>query len=797
MHCISVEEPLTLNLCPTDAELARLGDDSFVGSSALELERHVDECVCCQGKLDHLVENDAGSEVPSPLRLPGCDEPPRIPGFLIERELGRGATSVVYQARQTGLNRWVALKVVRSGPAAGSHEHARWMREARSSSRVRHENVVRLYQVGNANGWLYMVLELVPGGTLQEGLDVAYAPRDAARLLATVAGAVAAIHREGLLHLDLKPSNVLLDRPPEAPREFATPRVGDFGIASSWNDPDATATMTGALGPLGTPRYMAPEQIAGDRTLIGPSADIYGLGAIFYQVLTGHPPFLAVSVTEVFDQIQNHEPVAPRRLNPAIPRDLETSCLKCLQKNPGRRYPSAEALAGDLNRWLDGRAIAARPVTIGEKAWRACRRRPAVAALGLSLAAALCAGFLGVFLLWRHAEWQRRRAEADFKMMSDVLGQIVEINAGGDFLPRIADSESLISSLEQTRERLLEVAASRPDQSLTARHLAFVDKRLGYALMTEGRWEEARSAFHESVDGWERALRHDPLDHTARRNQILALRGFAQVAEKQGKLEECGALLARALDAALLLVSSDHCAASICVLADSRYNLAHFLARRGDHDAAGSLLCANRRMLEDDMIDVGNPDVIAWRTFARYDFGRSSAGSSLASSAAASDGASGRPVEIASSEDEHLTAERWAERAAGALHSAAAFDTTPARASDAGFRFVLHMGALASEQRRSGKLDLARRTTDRIHALGKLLIVRYPDQAFGHLAASEAFLQYHKNAWQTDDRAGIEQNLKLALQESLLALTLDPKNEIARFHVEARRRRLKDLLAVR
>jgi hypothetical protein len=468
-----------VNLCPTDAMLARLGDDSFAGSSVSALERHIDECPSCQGKLDRLVKDDAGPELVSSPRLPGSDDPPRIPGFVIERELGRGATSVVYQARQPSLNRRVALKVVRSGPAAGSREHARWMREAKSSSRVRHENVVRLYQVGEANGWLYLVLELVPGGTLQEGIAVAYSPTDGARLVATIAGAVAAIHAEGLLHLDLKPSNILLDRPPEAQRERATPRVGDFGIAFPWNDPDATATMTGRSGPLGTPRYMAPEQIAGDRKLMGPAADIYGLGTILYQVLTGHPPFSAASVTAVFEQIQNHEPVPPRRLNPAVPRDLETICLKCLQKDPGRRYASAEALADELHRCLEGRPIVARPVSPFEKTWRACRRRPAVAALGACLALTLCAGFFGMLLLWRHAEAQRRRAEADFKMMSDVLGQIVEINASGDYLPKAADPEGLISSLQQTRECLVGVAASRPDGALISRHLAFVNKRLG------------------------------------------------------------------------------------------------------------------------------------------------------------------------------------------------------------------------------------------------------------------------------------------------------------------------------
>ena len=704
---------------------------------------------------------------------------------------------MVYQARQTSLNRRVALKVVRSGPAAGSREHARWMREAKSSSRVRHENVVRLYQVGDANGWLYLVLELVPGGTLQEGLAVAYAPGDGARLVATVAEAVATIHAEGLLHLDLKPSNILLDRPPETPRERATPRVGDFGIAFAWNDPDATASLTGGVGPLGTPKYMAPEQIAGDRKMMGPAADIYGLGAILYQVLTGHPPFSAASISELFEQIQNHEPVAPRRLNPAIPRDLETICLKCLQKDPSRRYASAEALTDDLKRWLDGRAIAARPVNVVEKTWRGCRRRPAVAALAVSLVLALWGGFLGVFLLWRHAEAHRSHAEADFKMMSDILGQIVEINASGDYLPKAADADGLITTLQQTRECLLEVAASRPDRALISRHLAFVDKRLGYALMAEGRWDEARSAFHESVTGWDNVVRHDPLDHPALRGQILALRGFAQVAERQGKLEECGILLARALEAAEQLKRTDRCAASICMLADSQYNLAHFLARRGDREGAGSLLTANRRMLEESKVDASDPDVMAWRVFARYDFGQSSADLSLAPAGRSSDDASVGLPGIASSGHDHLSAENWAELAAGALRVAAPAETTPSQESNAGFRFALHLSTVASAARRLGKLDLARDTTDRIHALGTLLVARYPGEAFAHLALSEAFFQRQKNAWQTQDRAAVEQNLKLALDASLRSVALDPRNEIARFHVEARRRRLKDLLAAR
>jgi serine/threonine protein kinase len=181
------------------------------------------------------------------------DDLPQIPGFGIERELGRGGMGVVYQAYQPSLKRRVALKVVRSGPSSGSRDLIRWLREAQAFSRVCHDNVVRLYQIGEADGWLYLVLELMAGGNLQDRLDRPYAARDAARLLETIAQAVAAIHREGLLHLDLKPSNILLDGTLETARESASPHVGDFGIAYRRDDPEASLATTTLAGPLGTP----------------------------------------------------------------------------------------------------------------------------------------------------------------------------------------------------------------------------------------------------------------------------------------------------------------------------------------------------------------------------------------------------------------------------------------------------------------------------------------------------------------------------------------------------------------
>ena len=281
---------------------------------------------------------------------------------------------VVYQALEPSLGRRVALKVVRSGPSAGSHDYARWLREARSFARVRHDNVVRLYQVGEAGGWLYMVLELVPGGTLKQRLKAPYAPRDAALLLETIAKAVIAIHREGLVHLDLKPSNILLDAGPETPRERAVPRVADFGLAFRTDDSEASLATALPAGPAGTPSYMAPEQVSFDRQTLGPAADVYGLGAILYHLLTGPSPIRRRPTSSTCStRSATRRPVARGELNPqdsaATSRPFASSAFR---RNP----------AGDMVRprpWpttcVDG-STAGRSrrhgIPRGEKTWRWC-----------------------------------------------------------------------------------------------------------------------------------------------------------------------------------------------------------------------------------------------------------------------------------------------------------------------------------------------------------------------------------------------------------------------------------------
>ena len=412
------------------------------------------------------------------------------------------------------------------------------LREARAYTCVRHPNVVPLYDAREAGPWLYLVLEHIPGGTLKHRLDVPYAARDAAGLLEMIARAVAAIHAEGLLHLDLKPSNILLDGAPERPREEATPRVGDFGIAFRWSDPDLSLATHSQSGPLGTPSYMPPEQLTGNRVAIGPAADIYGLGALFYHVLAGRPPFSAASVAETLEQVRNQEPVPPRRLIPQIPRDLETIALKCLEKSPSGRYASAEAVAADLRRWLDGCPISARPASPIEKAWRWCRRRPLVAALTAVLSLTLSIGFLAVFLLWRHAEAERACAAADLHLASLMLSEITDL--GSPLSPQFLalGTNHAMAGLQRARDQVLSRQRQHPDDLTTCHQLAQIDLCLSMHFVAQKKLDESRSSLLECLENVERVLQQHPQDWSALRRRFQASSQLASLSGEEGKSEE-------------------------------------------------------------------------------------------------------------------------------------------------------------------------------------------------------------------------------------------------------------------
>ncbi len=348
-------------------------------------------------------------------------ELPKIPGYEVEAVLGKGGIGVVYKAKHLKLNRIVALKMLLSGGFAGREERLRFQREAEAVAGLRHPNVVELYDAGEVDGRPYFTMQLVQGGNLAQKLaDAPLPPRRAAELLISVADAIEAAHQAGIVHRDLKPANILL-----APDE--TPKVTDFGLARRLEDRDGQ-TLSGAA--VGTPSYMAPEQARGDKGAIAPATDVYALGAILYEMLTGRPPFRAESSSATLQQVLADEPVPPARLNPRVPRDLETICLKCLNKEPPRRYASAAALADDLGRFERGEPIVARPIGRLGRLVRWARRRPTAAALYATLLTAvlLILALIGG-ALWLDGQ-RKATALAAEQDLHEANGQLQQSNLG-------------------------------------------------------------------------------------------------------------------------------------------------------------------------------------------------------------------------------------------------------------------------------------------------------------------------------------------------------------------------------
>jgi WD40 repeat protein/serine/threonine protein kinase len=360
--------------------------------------------------------------VPTPLRT--------VPGYDILTELGRGSVGVVYKARQVGLNRIVALKMILAGGHASRTTLARFRAEAEAVASLQHGNIVQIHEVGECDGLPYFSLEYCAGGSLADRLDgTPLAPEVAAKTVVKLARAMHYAHGCKVVHRDLKPGNVLLHPKDESGRptereaanvtfdlESVILKVTDFGLAKRLDE--ESQTKTGAI--LGTPSYMAPEQASGNIHDVGPSADIYALGAVLYELLTGRPPFRAATPLDTVVQVINNEPVAPRRLHSGVPADLETIALKCLQKDQRKRYETAADLADDLQRFLDGEPIVARPMGIAERTWRWCRRNPLVASLSALAATFLVAG-AGVSLYFaqqateraNQAELNEQRAKAE------------------------------------------------------------------------------------------------------------------------------------------------------------------------------------------------------------------------------------------------------------------------------------------------------------------------------------------------------------------------------------------------
>jgi tRNA A-37 threonylcarbamoyl transferase component Bud32/tetratricopeptide (TPR) repeat protein len=423
------------------------------------------------------------------------------PGFKILGELGHGGMGTVYKARQVRLKRVVALKVIRADAYADRAAAARFHAEAEAAARIQHPNIVQVFEVGEHEGMGYLVLEYVAGGSLNSRLaGLLQQARDSARLLETLARAIHYAHRHGIVHRDLKPSNILLT-------DDGVPKISDFGLAKLL-ERDEGLTQPGDI--VGTPSYMAPEQIRGFSHKITPATDVYSLGAILYEMLTGRPPFKGTTLLSTIQQVSSQEPLAPGKIQRHTPRDLEIICLKCLEKDPRRRYATALELAEDLERYLDGRPILARPTPAWERAWKWARRRPS-AATALSSALLAVALLLGGSLYYnarlraavRTARAAEQASAANARAVVDqrnlalkAFNQLVydvQEKLGQTPATRTLRQELLGSAIAGLDEIAQSTIGSAPDLSQAVAH-----QKLGDIFRIVGRSADARRHYERS-----------------------------------------------------------------------------------------------------------------------------------------------------------------------------------------------------------------------------------------------------------------------------------------------------------
>jgi tetratricopeptide (TPR) repeat protein len=800
--------------CPPEAILRLIGTEAAGEATVAGLEGHVEQCPDCQNVLEAVL-NEFPQAADAP---PGKVVQPTLPGLVIERELGHGAASVVYLAWEPELKRHVAVKLVPKNSLVDLNARSHWLCEARALSRVPHDHVVAIHRVVETHDWLGLVLEYVSGGTLKQRLAEPLPPRDAARVIETIARTVGYFHTRGVCHLDLKPSNILLGGERGAIWESVSPKISDFGIARLEGEPGTTET--GANGPKGTPSYMAPEQAAAIPGTIGPAADVYALGAVFYHLLTGRPPFQGASSVETLVQVRNQDPVAPRQFNSRIPRDLETICLKCLEKSANRRYASAESLAADLRYWLNGRPIKARRVSPMGRAWRLSRRHPAVAGLMLTLAITLATGIVGLFVLLNRVEAER----AQLAESARQIGAYEQFSATTaehlfSFLGKIFPFPRDMTSA-QTNEALFEIR--RSIEELKSRgiqpssNLGIFESRIGWALLESSQNAEALDLLNQAVVDLRQSLAKNPADKDVRHHLVNSL-------FRTGELKQDGGQLAAALNdfeqsvaVYLALPPSEPELPLLTILYKSLLDLADQFERYGSPKVQEHALHVSRQVLQhllgSSLESLTDGPLIGLDALGRMlqhfdvkkmlshedrtirvDFERF-ASEWLAISVS----------ELSPFHSPSSAAKYDQDRNTGAM---ALINALRERSSTLGlvdsmvpaaFEFIWHdAGVVAHDQRQANRLDDARATAARLMTLAQRLVREYPDRAISYRTLCEAYDQIKKNAMRSGDDKVVEEALVHAVEYAKRALALDPDLVEIRRKLEKFNAHLADIRAER
>jgi len=480
-----------------------------------------------------LIEAEVAGRSPGPAVWPS-GLPQTFGRFRVLSVLGQGAFGTVFRAVDTDNGNEVALKVPHLVTLVSPDLRERFFREARAAAALEHRGIVRLLEVGEEGLVCYIVSEYVSGTTLAAWLSRCYEKQEripcetAAQLVVSLAAAMQYAHDEGVFHYDLKPANVLL-------RDGRTtdPVVTDFSLARLVGE-GTKLTLTGQV--LGTPAYMAPEQAFGPRRQLGPGPDVYGLGAILYEMLTGRPPFQAGTPLEIMLQKRNAEPISPRALVPQVPRALETVCIKCLEVQPEKRYASAGALAADLERWLRGEPVQARPVGLLRRGRRWCRRRPLIAGLVAALALALLGVFTGILFQWRRTETARRDAEAAHRAAEtsaresqEALNELTKVTRATPFFLDFSQGISRIEPLQKAENHLRHELEQNPQRQELWADWIGIQGKLADAYGWNGQLREAERCLLDATKLCEPLALRDPHNRLYRKWLAILKQKYAGV----------------------------------------------------------------------------------------------------------------------------------------------------------------------------------------------------------------------------------------------------------------------------